>query len=84
MSLKNYYKILGVPVSATVDEIKRAFRSLAKKYHPDKAPDNPFAGAHFSDIQEAYAVLSNSSRRAAYDEERWLRGWLNAVTRRCV
>jgi curved DNA-binding protein CbpA len=74
MSLKNYYKILGVPLSATGDEVKGAFRVLAKKYHPDKAPDNPFAGAHFSDIQEAYTVLSNPSKRAAYDDERWLRG----------
>ena len=74
MSLKNYYTVLGVPQAATSDEIRSAFRSLAKKYHPDKAPDNPFAAAHFSDIQEAYEVLSNNARRAAYDEERWLRG----------
>jgi curved DNA-binding protein CbpA len=74
MSLKNYYTILGVPQSAEIDEIRLAFRKLAKQYHPDKAPDNPFAAAHFKEIQEAYEVLGNAGRRAAYDEERWLRG----------
>jgi curved DNA-binding protein CbpA len=77
VSLKNYYTLLGVPQAATGDEIRAAYRSLAKKYHPDKAPDNPFAAAHFSEIQEAYEVLSNPARRAAYDEERWLRGLTN-------
>ena len=74
MSLKNYYAMLGVPQHATADEIRNAFRALAKKYHPDKAPDNPFAPAHFKEIQEAYEVLGNAAKRAAYDEERWLRG----------
>jgi len=74
MSLKNHYTVLGVSQAATGDDIRAAFRVLAKKYHPDKAPDNPFAAEHFSEIQEAYAVLSDHARRAAYDEERWLRG----------
>ena len=47
MSLKNFYAVLGVPQSATGDEIRAAFRKLAKKYHPDAAPDNPFAAAQF-------------------------------------
>src|ERR1043165_5497930 len=74
MSLKNYYAVLGVPQSATAEEIRNAYRALAKKYHPDTAPDNPFANAHFAEISTAYEVLSNPSQRAAYDEERWLRG----------
>jgi len=77
MSLKNYYAVLGVPQAATSDDIKTAFRNLAKKYHPDKAPENPFATAHFTEIQEAYDVLAHPGRRAAYDEERWLRGLTN-------
>ena len=77
MSLKNYYAVLGIPQSATGDDIRTAFRALAKTYHPDKAPDNPFAAAHFTEIQAAYEVLSNPARRMAYDEERWLRGLAN-------
>ena len=74
MSLKNYYRILGVPQTADLATVKAAFRVLAKKYHPDRAPDNPFAAAHFTEIQEAYEVLSKPNSRARYDEERWLRG----------
>lgn len=74
MLLKNYYTMLGLPQSATGDEIRTAFRTLAKRYHPDKDPDNPFADEHFKEIQEAYEVLSKPASRAAYDEERWLRG----------
>ncbi len=74
MSLKNYYAVLGVPQTADSDEIRSAYRQLAKKYHPDRAPENPFAAAHFNEIREAYEILAHSGRRAAYDEERWLRG----------
>lgn len=71
---KDYYKILGVAPSADALAIKKAYRSLAVKYHPDKNPDNAYAEAHFKEVQEAYAILSNTSRRKAYDEERWLSG----------
>ncbi|MBS1644747.1 MAG: J domain-containing protein [Bacteroidetes bacterium] len=74
MALKNYYACLGVAPSAPPDVIKQAYRSLVKKYHPDKAPENPFAAAHFTEVQEAYVVLSDSKSRAAYDRERWLLG----------
>ena len=63
-----------MPSSAAPEEIKKSFRALALQYHPDKAPDNPFAAEHFTEIQEAYEVLSHATRRARYDEERWLRG----------
>lgn len=65
---------------AKPEEIKKSFRRLAHTYHPDKNPDNQFAEANFRSIQEAYEILSHPGRRAAYDEERWLSGKINART----
>lgn len=65
--IKNYYIILGVKNTATLDEIKAAFRELAKKYHPDKNPGNKAAEDYFKEIQEAYMVLSNPEKRKNYD-----------------
>jgi len=62
-----YYKILGVSKTATADEIKKAYRKLALKYHPDKNPDNAEAEAKFKKISEAYAVLSDQKKRQEYD-----------------
>ena len=78
--MKDYYKILGVKPSATIAEIKKAYRALAFKYHPDKNPDSPFSEAQFKEIQEAYATLSDTYKRDAYDDERWLSG-MNSKTR---
>ena len=72
--MKDYYKILGVAPSANIAEIKKAYRALAFKYHPDKNPGNTLSEAHFKEIQEAYATLSNTHKRAAYNDERWLNG----------
>jgi len=72
--MKDYYKILGVPPSATQQELKKAYRALAVKYHPDKNPENSLAEAFFKEIQEAYATLSVAHKRAKYDDERWLSG----------
>ena len=66
---KDYYEILGVNRNATQEEIKRAFRRLAKKYHPDLNKDNPKeAEEKFKEISEAYEVLSDPEKRAAYDK----------------
>ena len=72
--MKDYYKILGVPPSASQLEIKKAYRALAFKYHPDKNPESSLAEAQFKEIQEAYSVLSDSYKRGKYDDERWLMG----------
>ena len=64
---EDYYKVLGVDKKASVDEIKKAYRKLALKYHPDKNPGNKKAEEQFKKISEAYAVLSNPEKRNQYD-----------------
>lgn len=65
---KDYYAILGVSKNATADEIKKAFRKLAVKYHPDRNPDNKQAEEKFKEISEAYEVLFDSEKRQKYDQ----------------
>ncbi|MDX1992257.1 MAG: J domain-containing protein [bacterium] len=64
---KDYYKTLGVAKDASDKDIKKAFRKLAKQYHPDANPNNPSAEAKFKEINEAYEVLGDTEKRAAYD-----------------
>lgn len=66
--MKDLYEFLGVGRAATADEIKKAYRRLARKHHPDVNPHNANAEKLFREIQEAYAVLSNKEKRARYDE----------------
>lgn len=67
MSKRDYYEVLGIDRNASETEIKRAFRQLAKKYHPDLNPDNKEAEQKFKEINEAYEVLSDSDKKARYD-----------------
>jgi molecular chaperone DnaJ len=65
--MKDYYNTLNVPKDAAPEVIKKAFRALAKKYHPDAHPDDARAEAMFKDINEAYGVLGDETKKAEYD-----------------
>ncbi len=65
---RDYYEVLGVSKTASADEIKRAYRKLAKKYHPDANPGDKEAEVKFKEASEAYAILSDDSKRAQYDQ----------------
>src|SRR6476659_8948108 len=65
---KDYYEILGVPRDATEDQIRKAYRKLARKHHPDVNPGDKAAEEKFKKVSAAYDVLSDDKKRAAYDE----------------
>src|SRR5947199_10580148 len=76
MAFVDYYKILGVDKNAGTDDIKKAYRKLARKYHPDLNPDNKEAHRTFQQINEANEVLSDPDKRKKYDQygENWKHG----------
>jgi len=65
---RDYYEVMGVPKNATDDEIKKAYRKLAKQYHPDLNPGDKTAEAKFKEVNEAYEVLSDKDKKARYDQ----------------
>ena len=67
MSKKDYYDVLGVSKSASKDELKKSYRKLAMKYHPDRNPDDSEASEKFKELSEAYEILSDDQKRQAYD-----------------
>lgn len=71
MEITDYYKVLELPPSATLKEIKTAYRRLAHQYHPDKTNHDLYAAARFEIIKEAYEVLSNPSKKEYYLQQRW-------------
>ena len=67
MAKRDFYDILGVQKNATDDELKKAYRKMAMKYHPDRNPDSKDAEAKFKEAKEAYEMLTDPKKRAAYD-----------------
>ena len=76
MAFVDYYKILGITKSASEADIKKAYRKMARKYHPDVNPNDKTAEKNFKDINEANEVLSNPENRKKYDKygEHWQNG----------
>src|SRR5258707_3426586 len=68
MSKRDYYTVLGVERGASEDDLKKSYRKLAMKHHPDRNPDDKSSEAKFKEAKEAYEVLSDPRKRAAYDQ----------------
>lgn len=82
--MKDYYKILELPPSATLTEIKAAYRRLAHQYHPDKNNNDLYAAAQFEVIKEAYEILSNPSKKEYYLQQRWYNQSINKKSKDTV
>ena len=68
MAKRDYYEVLGVNRDCSEEDLKKSYRRLAMKWHPDRNPDNPKAEEHFKEAKEAYEILSDANKRAAYDQ----------------
>ena len=73
--MKDPYDVLGIEPGATLDEVKRAYRALAKELHPDANPDDSVAANRFREVTDAYDLLSDPERRAEFDSGGWRRGY---------
>lgn len=71
MHIKDYYAILEIETSATLPEIKKAYRRLALQFHPDKKQEDPYAAARFTEIKEAYEILTSPAKKEYYLQQRW-------------
>jgi molecular chaperone DnaJ len=81
VAARDFYQVLGVPDTASADEIKKAYRKLAKQYHPDANPNNPQAAERFKEISEAHATLADADKRKHYDQMRRLGAFDPSVRR---
>ena len=68
MAKRDYYEVLGVNRDASDEDVKKAYRRLAMKFHPDRNPDNAKAEEQFKEAKEAYEIISNAEKRVAYDQ----------------
>src|ERR1700752_5349382 len=68
MSKRDYYQVLGVPRNGTEEAVTKAYRRLAMKYHPDRNPDDKEGEERFKEAKEAYEILTDAQKRAAYDQ----------------
>src|SRR6476661_3982216 len=68
MAKRDYYEVLSVNRDCSEEDLKKSYRRLAMKWHPDRNPDNPKAEEHFKEAKEAYEMLSDEQKRAAYDQ----------------
>ena len=68
MAQRDYYEVLGIQRDASESDVKKSYRRLAMKYHPDRNPDNAEAEAKFKEAKEAYEILSDPQKRSAYDQ----------------
>ena len=68
MSKRDYYEVLGVSRNASAQELKKAFKKLAMKYHPDRNPDDQSAAEKFKEAAEAYEILSDPEKKSTYDQ----------------
>jgi curved DNA-binding protein CbpA len=84
MHLKDYFQILDLPPSATITDIKKAYRKMAHQLHPDKNPGDAYAANQFAEIKEAYEVLTNPAKKEYYLQQRWYEQSIGKKTKQAI